>query len=92
MIATISKIMSWAVTLLGYFAAHAGADTGARPRLGSADLPLHAKDRMTESEAEEIWAEYYERIKNRRLGEAGILWPHVVSKVGADEPNLLVLT
>jgi len=45
---------------------------------------------MTEEKAQKIWDEYYQRIKNRRLAQATILWSEMESK-GVTNDTVLAL-
>ena len=48
-------------------------------RLAEAETLLEGSD------ADRMWTEYYERINNRRLAEAGILWTKVVASNASSE-------
>ena len=45
---------------------------------------------MNERDAEQIWSEYYNEIKNRRLAEAELLWSEMVSK-GVNSETVLAI-
>lgn len=68
------KIMSLTLALV--------LSTSASVSLASSD------DDMNEEEAQQIWDEYYERIKQRRLAEAAILWSDMQSSGVTDETIL----